>query len=126
MAVYFDHQIDAPDSNEEVSLIAWHSTQPLLAVGFVNPASGGCIDIYLQQVSNNFIYFMCNVCDFAHFSFSYIQILSFNFVDKPLSYISALDILKGVVFFRHDMCTLWIEKYSFYCCWSEVTSFTNS
>ncbi|KAK3552069.1 hypothetical protein QTP70_031784 [Hemibagrus guttatus] len=49
MAVYFDHRIDAPDSNGETTLITWHSAQPLLAVGSFNPASGGCVDIYLQQ-----------------------------------------------------------------------------
>ncbi|KAF4087733.1 hypothetical protein AMELA_G00073850 [Ameiurus melas] len=49
MAVYFDHRIDAPESHGETTLITWHSAQPLLAVGSFNPASGGCVDIYLQQ-----------------------------------------------------------------------------
>lgn len=51
MAVYFDHRIDAPDTNGEATLITWHAAQPLLSVGSFNPASGGCVDIYLQQVS---------------------------------------------------------------------------
>ncbi|KAJ8364162.1 hypothetical protein SKAU_G00129930 [Synaphobranchus kaupii] len=49
MAVYFDHRIDAPESNGPPCQIAWHSTQPVLAVASTSPTAGGCIDLYLQQ-----------------------------------------------------------------------------
>ncbi|XP_030625080.1 intraflagellar transport protein 140 homolog [Chanos chanos] len=49
MAVYFDHRIETSENNGYPNLIAWHSTQPVLAVGSVNPATGGSVDLYLQQ-----------------------------------------------------------------------------
>ncbi|KAI4899556.1 hypothetical protein NFI96_017646 [Prochilodus magdalenae] len=52
MAVYFDHRVQAPDSSGTAVLLAWHSSQPLLAVGSVNGASGGRVDVYLQHLEH--------------------------------------------------------------------------
>ncbi|XP_067291267.1 intraflagellar transport protein 140 homolog isoform X2 [Pseudorasbora parva] len=49
MAVYFDHRVEAPDSSGAAVLISWHPSVCVLAVGSVNPSSGGCVDLYLQQ-----------------------------------------------------------------------------
>uniref|UniRef100_A0A3P9DT49 Intraflagellar transport 140 n=1 Tax=Maylandia zebra TaxID=106582 RepID=A0A3P9DT49_9CICH len=49
MAVYFDHRIEAPDSSDVPFQLTWHSSLPILAVASSSPATGGKVDLYLQQ-----------------------------------------------------------------------------
>ncbi|TRY92904.1 hypothetical protein DNTS_005716, partial [Danionella cerebrum] len=49
MAVYFDHRLEAPDPSGVAILISWHSNVCVLAVGSMNPSTGGSVDLYQQQ-----------------------------------------------------------------------------
>lgn len=54
MAVYFDHRIEAPVSSDVPTQLCWHSAIPVLAVASSRAASGGIVDLYLQQVKTGF------------------------------------------------------------------------
>ena len=52
MAVYFDHNIQAPALGIQKD-IAWHSSYPLLAVASQNdPGLGGTVNFYLDEVGS--------------------------------------------------------------------------
>lgn len=59
MAVYFDHRIEAPDSSDVPFQLTWHSSLPILAVASSSPATGGKVDLYLQQVTSDIK--VCNI-----------------------------------------------------------------
>lgn len=59
MAVYFDHSIEAPDSSDVPFQLTWHSSLPILAVASSSPATGGKVDLYLQQVTSDIK--VCNI-----------------------------------------------------------------
>ncbi|XP_053197931.1 intraflagellar transport protein 140 homolog isoform X3 [Scomber japonicus] len=49
MTVYFDHRIEAPESSDVPTQLAWHPALPVLAVASSNSTIGGNVDLYLQQ-----------------------------------------------------------------------------
>lgn len=52
MTVYFDHRIEAPESSDVPTQLAWHPALPVLAVASSNSTIGGNVDLYLQQVNS--------------------------------------------------------------------------
>lgn len=49
MAIFFDHQVQAPDTSGHVD-ICWHQEHPLLAVASRNDGGGGFVQLYDDEV----------------------------------------------------------------------------
>ena len=61
MAVYFDHQIQAPGQGGH-SLSAWHSNFPILAVAS-SDTFGGSVNLYMEEVE--FLHFRIKMDRFS-------------------------------------------------------------
>lgn len=48
MAIFFDHQVQAPDTGGNVD-ISWHDVEPLLAVASRNDGGGGFVQLYNEE-----------------------------------------------------------------------------
>lgn len=55
MAIFFDHQVQAPDTGGNVD-ISWHDVEPLLAVASRNDGGGGFVQLYNEEVNSGNVF----------------------------------------------------------------------
>lgn len=52
MAVYFDHQVQAPEGSYRHELLQWHPKFSLLALASYNELAGGEVNLFFEEVTD--------------------------------------------------------------------------